>query len=88
MEKVDILKKFIEDNGLKFTEGRRNSDLVVLCGYALYIEADDSDLCDSIPNAVRTAELGTELNRVSEYAENNNYGDWWENEDNRKLYKL
>jgi hypothetical protein len=88
MTKTEQLDKFIKDNELKFTEGRRNSDLVVLCGYALYIGADQDDVFIAIPEDVCDEELMNESDRVWEYAEANNYGNWWQIEANRKTYKL
>jgi len=88
MTKIEQLQKFIKENGLQFTEGRRNSDLVVLCGYALYIEATSDDCAESIPNEVCDSELMNELDRVYEYAENNNYGKWWKVHANRNTYKF
>lgn len=90
MTKVKQLERFIKDNGLQFTEGRRNSDLVVLCGYGIYIEATGNEIWDSISEDVDTdfEELEKEFNRVFEYAHANNYGKWWEIEMNRKAYKL
>ena len=90
MTKIEQLEKFIKENSLEFTEGRRNSDLVVLCGYGLYIGADLADVWNSIPLGIDTDydELETELERVFEYAHAHNYGKWWENEANRKAYKI
>ena len=91
IEQLQQLQQFIKNNNLEFVEGRRNSDLVVLCGYALYINATDIEIWDSIPEDIEGAdfsELETELFRVFSYAEKNNYGKWWENETNRNQYKL
>lgn len=88
MTKVEQLQKFIIDNGLQFTEGRRNNDCVILCGYAQYLKVPYEDLKKVIPKNVQTSELGEELARVWVYAEANHYGKWWENEANRKVYKL
>lgn len=88
MTKIEQLQKFIKDNNLKFTEGRRNNDLTVLCGYGLYIISNLEELWTSIPTDVVTEELEKELDRVFKYTEANNYGQWWENEANRNQYKL
>ena len=88
MTKVEQLEKFIKDNGLEFTEGRRNSDLVVLCGYALYIEATSDDCVTAISDEVFDAEIMNELDRVYDYAEANHYGNWWKIETNRNTYKF
>lgn len=90
MTKIEQLEKFIKDNKLEFVEGRRNSDLVVLCGYGLYINASNEEIWESIPENINTDydQLDLELNRVYDYAEANDYGEWWEIESNRKQYKL
>lgn len=89
MTKIEQLKQFIKENKLEFTVGRRNSDLVVLCGYGLFLEADsDTEVWRAIPEDVATTELLAEFDRVWEYAEKYNYGKWWEIEANRKMYKL
>lgn len=92
MTKIERLQKFIKDNKLEFVEGRRNSDLVVLCGYGLYIEALGEEIWDSIPGNKRadanSLELEEEFNRVLLYSQSYNYGKWWEKEANRKQYKL
>jgi hypothetical protein len=88
MKKENLLENFIKLNNLEFVEGVRNSNLTVLCGYALYINKEKADVCEAIPEDRRTGELGIELERVWDYAEKNNYGKWWEIEYNRNLYKL
>lgn len=96
MEKEERLKKFVVDNGLQFTEGRRNSDCVVLAGFALFLDIDKSsdeilDIVaeiDSFPDSVFTAELNEEFERVLDYAEYNNYGDWWNRKAAKKQYKF
>lgn len=92
MTKIEQLQNFIKNNKLQFTEGRRNSDLVVLCGYGLYIKASNEEIWESIPGIKRVEasvlELEEEFDRVYDYAETNNYGKWWEKEANRKQYKL
>ena len=88
MIKTEQLELFIEENKLEFTEGRRNSDLVVLCGYSLFINADKTETCDSIFKELRTADLGTELDRVYEYAKKNNYGEFWRLPEAKEKYKF
>ena len=77
MENVEILKKFIVDNNLQFTEGRRNSDCTILSGFALHKECNFDECVDAIDIAVFTTETSIELERVFNYAEDNNYGSWW-----------
>lgn len=87
------LEQFIKDNSLEFTEGRRNSDAVVICGYALYLGVSDVDTIKDamnivFPPSIWADNLGIELDRVFNFAKANNYGKWWEKEENRKTYKL
>jgi hypothetical protein len=88
MTNIEKLKLFIKKNKLEFTEGRRNSDLVVLCGYSGFINADKAETCDSISKKLRTADLETELDRVYEYAKTNNYGEWWKLPEAKEKYKF
>lgn len=91
----DQLTDFIEKNGLQFTPGRRNSDCVVLCGYALYLNKQalykykpkgiiEEILADKLS---KDSELRRELNNVYSYARANNYENWWEDEANKLNYK-
>lgn len=96
MEKIEILKKFIVDNNLQFTEGRRNSDCVLLAGFSLFLGIRKPSMeildivgeIDTFPDSVFTAELNEEFERVLEYAEMRNYGVWWTKEDAKKQYKF
>jgi hypothetical protein len=77
-----VLIQFIKDNKLTFkgSGSALNSDCVILCGFALYIGANKSTCMDSIPTKeINVAEVHTEIERVYEYAERNNYGDYWKN---------
>lgn len=71
------LKEFIKNNDLKFTPGRRNSDCVVICGYALSIDATLDDIKNSIEFDLLDIELIDELEKVHIYAKSNNYGLFW-----------
>ena len=81
---VEALKNFIKHNRLTFMEGRRNSDLVVLCGYSLHSGAEKEDVETALEEKLKIdAELVSELNFVYPYALKNNYGDWWNNPKNK-----
>jgi len=89
------LKQFITDNNLKFTEGRRNTDSVILSGYALHIGVDEFvHILYAVEEALgediwgSTDELENELTRVFEYADCHNYGNWWKLEEAKKKYKF
>lgn len=83
-----ILKQFIKKNNLTFKEGQRNTNATVICGYALYIHKEIEDIINAIPQTVRTGELDVELYRVWDYAEANDYGNWWYEPTNRAKYGL
>ena len=84
---VEELKNFIKHNNLTFTEGCRNSDLVVLCGYSLYLGAEKEDVETVLKEKLSVdAELVSEFNFVYSYAKKNNYGDWWNNPKNKNCY--
>ena len=84
---VEELKNFIKHNKLTFTEGCRNSDLVVLCGYSLYLGAEKEDVETVLKEKLSVdAELVSEFNFVYSYAKKNNYGDWWNNPKNKNCY--
>lgn len=104
-QKVDKLVAFIKDNDLDFktTGSSLNSAVVVLCGFALYIDGPDEDLSDEdlisavdrsfleskekIPTHARV-EYVDEIYRVFEYACDNNYGTWWSSPLAAKQYKF
>ena len=84
---VEDLKNFIKHNSLTFMEGRRNSDLVMLCGYSLHSGAEKEDVETALEEKLKIdAELVSELNFVYPYALKNNYGDWWNNPKNKNCY--
>jgi len=77
MTKLDKIKKFISDNRLDFTGSgsELNSDCCIISGYACYLEMNFDELKD----AIGISNIGDvdELERVFDYANENNYGDWW-----------
>ena len=84
---VEKLKNFIKHNSLTFTEGSRNSDLVVLCGYSLYLGAEKEDVETVLEEKLNIdSGLVSEFNFVYPYAKKNNYGDWWNNPKNKNCY--
>lgn len=84
MYKIEILKKFIQDNKLEFKPGNRNTPLVALCGFAIYKGFDNQTCIDSIENIDEETEV--ELLRVYDYAHKNNYGEFWKSKQAKKEY--
>ena len=81
---VGDLKDFIKHNSLTFEKGRRNTDLVVLCGYSLHTGAEKEALEMVLENQFKVdPEVKEEFNRVYDYANKNNYGDWWNDPRNK-----
>ena len=85
---VKELKNFIKNNSLDFPAGGRNTNIVVLCGYALYINASVEDCKDAISKKELTAEVAMEMERIYTFADRKDYGVWWDNESNRNTYKF
>ena len=90
MTKQKQLERFITDNGLTFAKGSRNSNSVVLSGYAMHIEVGEiTVLINAVDAAVEEPDdYMEELTRVFEYAQKNNYNKYWEGEEAKKLYKF
>ena len=87
----ELLEQFIKDNNLTFAEGNRNTDAVVISGYALHIGVVDVTVIENvIEKTVETRgwEYAKELKRVFEYAKDNNYGHWWTIEGAKTMYKF
>jgi hypothetical protein len=85
------LEQFIKNNNLTFAEGSRNTDAVVISGYALHIGVKNvSEIENVIEKSVSTRgwEYAVELQRVFDYAQYNNYGDWWTMEGAKTMYKF
>lgn len=89
-EEKRLAAKFIKDNNLKFSLGRRNSDSTVLSGYLLHIGVDSLNglkkiITENCPDAYDFME---EFNRVFEFAETNNYGAFWRTAQAKREYKF
>lgn len=83
------LEKFILDNKLTFEKGRRNSDLTIITGFALWLDVRPFDFDEVLQSYYdKDPELQEESNRVWRYADDSNYGKWWDVEANRNKYIL
>ena len=85
-----LLRKFMQDNNLKFLPGQRNSDAVILCGFALYKNISFKDIVEATNNYCSMLDIvfNNELERVYNFAKSKNYGDWWNKDEAKKLYKF
>ena len=87
MTNIEKLKQFIKENNLEFNSGSGGDvNILALCGYACYIEADGYD-CFEATNS-KDLELELEINRVYLYASKNNYAKWWNSETAKKQWKF
>ena len=94
MNKEAKLVKFIKDNHLSFngTAGSDlNSDCTIISGYALHLGVSDTP---EIKRAIWEAKQSKksnfieELDRVFEFADNNDYGYNWSSPEYKKMYKF
>ena len=85
---VDKLKTFIKDNNLTFEEGSRNSNIVVLCGYACHIGADKFDCVEALDKKDKVLAATMEIERVHDYATIHNYKAFWRTEAAKEQYKF
>lgn len=84
MTKIEKLEKFIKNNKLEFVEGRRNNDITILSGFACYIDATEEEL----KKAIKIPSLDEEIERVFDYAKENDYGEWWTEDAAKIEYKF
>ena len=95
MENNEKIVKFIADNKLDLTIGAGsglNSACVILAGYALHLGIDEVDtLNEYVEESLEgptSYDYDEEMNKVFEYAYNNNYGGWWTSAEAKKMYKF
>lgn len=87
MTKVKQLEKFIKENKLEFNSGSGGDvNILALCGYACYIEADEYECFKATKSKDVDVEL--EINRVWNYAYNNSYAQFWKTQQARDQYKF
>jgi hypothetical protein len=85
------LIKFIKDNELNFnTSGSGlNSACVIISGYALHLGAiNTSEIVGAILQLFPEADFEDELNRVFDYASDNNYEKFWSLPKAKEMYKF
>jgi hypothetical protein len=95
MENNEKIVKFIADNKLDLAIGAGsglNSACVILAGYALYLGIDDIDtLNEYVEESLEgptSYDYDEEMNKVFQFAYENNYGAWWKTPQAKKMYKF
>ena len=88
---LNKIQKFIEENGLDFSGSGSdlNSNCVTLSGYALHRGLSFEDLKILMtPEQRSNLDAITELERVFNFAESHNYGEWWKSDEAKAEYKF
>lgn len=91
MENKEKIENFIKNNHLHFSGfgSDLNSDCTIISGFALFSGVEINELIDILSEQEEwSGEAEEELQRVFEFAENNNYGTFWSTEDAKKQYKF
>jgi hypothetical protein len=92
MEATDKIKiqDFITNNNIDLSgEGSDlNGNCVILCGYLLHIGVDIEEFLAEDGFDGFDGDVDHELRRVYEFANDNNYGDWWTTKDAKLTYKF
>lgn len=91
---MNKIQKFIKENNLDFSGfgSDLNGACVALAGYALHLNGDQDDFGQLLADIEEdgrvylTSEASEELERVSYYAYQNNYADWWQTKEAKKQY--
>ena len=84
-----MIRKFIEENKISFKEGERNSSIVTLIGYSLYLGLNQIDLENELlEEAKEDVFIENEIERLWNFCRIKNYGDWWKTEEAKSLYKF
>ena len=84
-----MIRKFIKKNKIIFENGTRNSSIVTLIGYALYLELEKEELKKELEYEINNDYfIQDEIDRLWGYCEGRNYGDWWKTEKAKSLYKF
>ena len=94
MNNTEKIEKFIQDNNLDFsgTGSDLNGNCVILAGYACYLGLDIEDM-ENIVDKLDILHDTTpdspwdEFTRVFEYAYENDYGEAWNTDEYKKMYK-
>jgi hypothetical protein len=92
IEQEEILKTFIRDNELTFSDtgSGLNSECCIIAGFADHIGVENYGPIISAINSecLEASDYQAELERVVEYAWENNYGNFWNTPEAKKQYKF
>jgi len=90
-KKLNPIEQFIKDNELEFTGGGSslNGNCTVIAGYACHQGiSEEYTFIQQFNVTELSEEAEKELRRVFNYADSNNYGDYWKTEEAKKIYEF
>lgn len=83
------IREFIDNNGLSFEEGSRNTTVVTLVGYAQHLGITENKLKAEVVDEIDADSfIGDEISRIWEFCKIRNYKDFWSTPKAKKLYKF
>jgi hypothetical protein len=84
-----MIKDFIKNNDLLFTEGNRNLTVITCIGYAQHLGWDKEDLKNELVHE-RAADpfISEEIERLWNWAASKNYKNFWDTPRAKKEYKF
>lgn len=83
------IREFIDNNGLSFEEGNRNTTVVILIGYAQNLELSQNKLkAELVEEMDNDSFIQDEIDRLWEYCKNKNYKNFWSTPKAKELYKF
>jgi len=86
---MSTIKEFIENNGLSFEKGNRNTTVVTLVGYAQHLNITENKLKAEIVDQIdNDSFIGEEISRIWDFCKNKNYKDFWSTPKAKELYKF
>ena len=83
------MRTFITENNITFGEGERNASVTTCIGYALHLGLSKAKLKAELSKEIKADPfIGSEIDRLYIYCDNNNYEDFWSGPEAAKEYKF
>lgn len=84
-----MIREFINNNGLKFTVGNRNTTVTTLIGYSQHLGKGKMELKKEIETEIsEDSFINEEIDRLWNYCANNNYANYWTTAAAKSKYKF
>ena len=81
------MRDFINENSITFEQGERNTNCVVLVGYAQHKGLTELQLIEELKEEIKDDSfIEDEVKRLWNYCENKNYSKFWESEEAKMQY--